>query len=74
MSPFFPDELAIITLTERELAMLQMLARDLPVAVIARSSFVSETTVKTHLRAVYKKLGAHSRDEAVVAARAAGLV
>ncbi|GAB3597180.1 LuxR C-terminal-related transcriptional regulator [Microbacterium tumbae] len=74
VSPFFPDELAIITLTERELAMLQMLARDLPVAVIARSSFVSETTVKTHLRAVYKKLGAHSRDEAVVAARAAGLV
>jgi len=30
--------------------------------------------MKTHLRAIYRKLGAESRDEAVVRARSLGLL
>jgi LuxR family maltose regulon positive regulatory protein len=36
--------------------------------------FLSANTVKTHLRAIYRKLGAHSRDEAVSRARALDLL
>lgn len=43
-------------------------------AEIGRALFLSANTVKTHLRSIYRKLGAHSRDEAVSRATAAGLL
>jgi len=36
--------------------------------------FVTPNTLKTHLRAVYRKLGAESREEAVIRARDHGLL
>ncbi|HYB25064.1 MAG TPA: LuxR C-terminal-related transcriptional regulator [Solirubrobacteraceae bacterium] len=36
--------------------------------------FVSTNTIRTHLRHIYAKLGAHSRAEAVYRAREHGLV
>ncbi|MNT12531.1 HTH-type transcriptional regulator AlkS [compost metagenome] len=42
--------------------------------VIAQKLFVSELTVKSHLRRIHAKLGAQSRTEAVALARARGLI
>lgn len=61
-------------LTERELAVLRLLATRLTRAEIAASLFVSENTVKTHARGVYRKLGASDREGAVARARSLGLL
>mgnify|MGYP003624058350 CR=1 FL=1 len=54
--------------------MLQYLPTHLSFPEIADELFVSRNTVKTHVRAVYRKLGASSRSEAVLQARDAGLI
>ena len=56
-------------LTRRELGVLQLLADGLRNADIAGRLFVSETTVKAHLRNINNKLGATSRTSAVAIAR-----
>lgn len=56
-------------LTDRELDVLRMLQGPLSLGDIARELFLSANTVKTHAHAIYRKLGAHSRDEAVRTAR-----
>jgi LuxR family maltose regulon positive regulatory protein len=61
-------------LTERELAILGLLPTALTQRELAASLFVSSNTLKTHLRAIYRKLGAESRDDAVLRARSAGLL
>ncbi len=59
----------IDALTRRELGVLQLLADGLRNADIAQRLFVSETTVKAHLRNINTKLGASSRTSAVAIAR-----
>jgi LuxR family transcriptional regulator, maltose regulon positive regulatory protein len=61
-------------LTERELAILALLPTPLSQRELAGSLFVSQNTLKTHLRAVYRKLGVDSRDQAVLRARSLGLL
>ena len=51
-------------LSERELAIVRAVARGLTNKEIGRELFVSEQTVKFHLRNVYRKLGIGSRTEA----------
>ena len=70
----FPERVSVINLTQREHAILEKLADDVSVASIARAHFVSEATIKTQMRSLYAKLDAHSRDEAVAAAQAAGII
>ena len=43
-------------------------------AEIGAEIFVSLNTVKTHLRSIYRKLGANGRADAVEQARALGLL
>jgi LuxR family transcriptional regulator, maltose regulon positive regulatory protein len=61
-------------LTERELAVLRLLPSGMTQREIGATLFLSENTVKTHTRGIYRKLSAATRDEAVAAARAAGLL
>ena len=61
-------------LTAREAAVLQRLPTLLTLREIADELYVSHNTAKTHARTLYRKLGVSTRDEAVAAARDAGLI
>jgi LuxR family maltose regulon positive regulatory protein len=60
-------------LTEREHAVLARLTSPQPLDEVASDLLVSVNTVKTHVRAIYAKLGVNNRRAAVVAARELGL-
>ena len=62
------------TLTDRELEVLRLLQGSLSLSEIARELYISPNTVKTHAKAVYRKLGVGSRTEAVRTARDRQLV
>jgi DNA-binding NarL/FixJ family response regulator len=82
VKPFAPDELLARvasllrrrehpsrapTLTPREQEVLELLARGLQNAEIARHLVISPKTVGTHIAHIYEKLGARSRVEALTA-------
>ncbi|MFH2071866.1 MAG: response regulator transcription factor [Actinomycetota bacterium] len=54
------------TLTGREIEVLQYVARGMTSRQIGRDLFISENTVKNHIRNILDKLGLHSRNEAVL--------
>ena len=58
-----------VELSPRETDVLAMLCEGSTHAEIAKALFVSANTVKTQLRSAYRKLGVHSRSEAVGRAR-----
>ena len=58
-------EATIEALTEREIQVLQLLAQGLANKQIAARLGISEHTVKFHVSAIYHKLGASNRTEAV---------
>lgn len=52
-------------LSDRELAVLELLAAGLSRGQIAGQLFISGNTVKSHLKAAYRKLGVASREDAI---------
>ena len=54
------------TLTGRELEVLQLVARGMTSREIGHDLFISENTVKNHIRNILDKLGLHSCNEAVL--------
>ena len=61
-------------LSDAELRVVRYLPSNLTASEIASELVVSANTVRTHMRHIYAKLGAHSRSEAVARARELGLV
>ena len=55
-------------LTPREIQLLELLATGLSNRAIAKKTFISEATVKTHLVHIYGKLGVDNRTAAIAAA------
>lgn len=63
-----------ISLSKREIEVLQKVAHGRSNALIASELFVSETTVKSHLVHIFSKLDVSSRTAAVAKARELGVV
>ncbi len=69
-----PDPAAVGDLSEREVEVLQLIARGMSNREIASHLFVSSTTVKTHVSHILTKLGVRDRVQAVVEAYESGIV
>ena len=68
------EPLAGDPLSRREREVLDLIARGFTYAEIAQQFGLSVTTVQTHVRNIYGKLGVHNKAEAVYEARLAGLL
>lgn len=64
----------IESLTERELGVLRLMATGKSNGEIARSLYLGEATIKTHVGRILSKLGARDRVQAVVTAYESGVV
>jgi DNA-binding CsgD family transcriptional regulator len=61
-------------LTKREIEIVGHLDSGKPITAIGASLHISHNTMKTHLKNVYRKLGADGRDQAVEKAKSLGLI
>ena len=61
-------------LTRQELVILRRLDSGLPITQIAGALNISKNTIKTHLKSIYRKLAAESRQDAVTKARELSLL
>jgi LuxR family transcriptional regulator, maltose regulon positive regulatory protein len=61
-------------LTERELDVLRLLGSELSTRQMAQNLYVAPSTVRTQIKAIYRKLGVSSRKKAVEEAHARRLI
>lgn len=72
MSPARPEAIAVLSAREKEVFLLA--ARGLSNAEAGQAAFISEATVKSHMRSILQKLGLTSRVQLVAFAHENGLV
>ncbi len=68
------DRMVRSGLTPRELDVLRLVSRGRSNKEIASAMFISEETVKTHMKSLFQKLGVHDRAEAVAVSLRRGLI
>ena len=72
--PIYPDAVALVDLTRREQQLLTALTGTGSRSDLAQAMHLSVNTVKTQLATLYRKLGATSRDDAIMRAHQLGLL
>ncbi len=60
--------------SEAELAVLRLMAADLLTREVGERLFLSPNTIRSHTRALYRKLGVNSRGDMIAKATALGLL
>jgi DNA-binding NarL/FixJ family response regulator len=73
-APSSPDASVLNSLTDREREVFELVAQGLSNGEIAERLFLSEGTVKTHVKHIFEKLDAHDRTQAVILAYELGVV
>jgi LuxR family maltose regulon positive regulatory protein len=68
------EDIPLEALTKAELRVLHLLAEGHSNTAMAKKLFVSDSTVRTHLRSINAKLSASNRTQAVAIARRTGMV
>lgn len=68
------DRASSPSLTTREVAVLELVAKGMSNKEIGATLFLSEDTIKTHLRHIYTKLGVGDRTEAALLAVQRGII
>lgn len=63
-----------VPITDRELAVLDLMAHGLIAIAIARRLGISPRTVSKHIENIYRKLDTHDRTSAVLRSQAMGLL
>jgi LuxR family maltose regulon positive regulatory protein len=69
-----PQEALVEPLSERELEVMQLLTTHLTSSEIADELFIAASTVRSHIKNIYGKLGVHSRTDAVQRAKELALL
>ena len=72
--PTSKREMVRASLSPKESQLLSRLELGEPIKEIASALFVSQATIKTHLRSLYRKLDARNRLEAIDRAKNSGLI
>ena len=74
-TPTPTNQLGLVeSLSDRELTVLRYLSSRLDTTEIARTLYISANTVRSHVKAIYRKLGVNSRQQAVEASRSLHLL
>lgn len=60
MSPLNNEDINTINLTEREVDIIECIAKEMSNAEIAKALFISERTVETHRKNIFRKTGTRS--------------
>ncbi len=68
------DRLVRPSLTPRELDVLRLVAKGRTNKELAAAMFVSEETIKTHMKSLFQKLGVHDRAQAVSVSLKRGII
>ena len=70
----FPAPREPVNLSKRDVEVLRHIATGVPLSQVARRLYVTENTVKTQVRSIYRKLEVGSRGDALDRARGLGLL